>query len=138
MVEECKQNIKRKSIIQFIKFGCVGFSNTIISLIVYYFFVWINWSYVIANTMGFLVSILNAYFWNSKYVFRNGTENSKGKAFFKMFVSYLGSFCLSTVLITFMVEILGISQYLAPILRLVVTVPINFFVNKIWAFRDKG
>lgn len=137
MSNDEKKNMKKNRVVQFIKFGCVGFSNTIISLAVYYLLVWLGWLYVLANAMGFLVSVLNAYFWNSKFVFTNSMEKDHHKAFFKMFLSYLGSFFLSTALITFMVEIVGISQYLAPILRLMITVPINFVVNKLWAFRDK-
>lgn len=137
MANDDEKIIKKNRVVQFIKFGCVGFSNTIISLAVYYLLVWFGWLYVLAYAMGFLVSVLNAYFWNSKFVFTNSMEKDHHKAFFKMLLSYLGSFFLSTVLITFMVEIVGISQYLAPILRLIVTVPINFIVNKLWAFRDK-
>lgn len=126
----------KRIVVQFVKFGFVGISNTAISLITYYVLVWLGCSYILANTAGFLLSVVNAFYWNNKYVFTNKTENSMVKAFGKVFFSYLGSFCISTVLITVMVEILHISEYIAPILRLVVTVPINFVVNKLWAFRD--
>lgn len=128
----------KKTIIQFVKFGFVGISNTAISLITYYVLVWCGLSYIIANTAGFLLSVVNAFYWNNKYVFTNKEENSLAKAFGKVFCSYLGSFCISTILITVMVEIFHISEYIAPILRLVVTVPINFVVNKLWAFRDRS
>lgn len=136
MVEK-KKFLKIKLLIQFVKFGCVGISNTLISLAVYYLLVWIGCQYILAYAMGFLLSVVNAYFWNSRYVFTQSMEKSSQKAFFKMFLSYLGSFLLSTVLITIMVEFIGISEYLAPILRLTVTVPINFIINKVWSFNDR-
>lgn len=127
----------KKIIMQFVKFGIVGLSNTLISLVAYYLLVYLGCHYIIANTVGFILSVVNAFYWNNKYVFLNRQEKNLKKAFVKVFVSYGGSFLLSTVLITVFVEILHISEWLAPILRLVVTVPINFVMNKLWAFRDK-
>ncbi len=128
----------KKIIIQFLKFGIVGFSNTLISLGVYYILVYLGCNYIIANTFGFLISVVNAFYWNNKYVFKDKEEKNLKAAFIKVFISYGGSFLLSTCLITLFVEVLHISKWLAPILRLVVTVPINFVINKIWAFRDKS
>lgn len=129
---------RKESILQFIKFAIVGFSNTLISLAVYYILVFFGLHYVLANACGFVVSVCNAFYWNNKYVFREKTETSTLRAFGKVFLSYGGSFLLSTVLISLFVEVLHVSEYIAPLLRLVVTVPLNFLVNKLWAFKDKG
>lgn len=123
---------------QFFKFGIVGFSNTIISLTVYYILVYFGVHYILANAGGFVVSVVNAFYWNNKYVFKGKTETHFGKLFSKVFLSYGASFMLSTCLIALFVEILRISEWIAPVLRLVVTVPLNFLFNKIWAFKDKG
>ena len=122
---------------QFLKFGIVGFSNTLISLLTYYILVYFGVHYLIANAAGFVLSVVNSYFWNSKYVFKDKQESSGARAFSKVFVSYLISFCLSSLLIYLFVQVLEISEYLAPILRLIITIPINFFMNKLWAFREK-
>ncbi len=123
--------------VQFIKFGIVGFSNTFISLLTYYILVFLGVNYLIANTAGFVLSVINSYFWNSRYVFKGKTEANDIRAFLKVFISYLVSFCISSILIYLFVQILSISEYLAPILRLIVTIPLNFFMNKLWAFKDK-
>ncbi|MEW9937944.1 GtrA family protein [Clostridium butyricum] len=120
---------------QFVKFGIVGFSNTLISLIIYYIFIARGVNYLFANTLGFLVSVINAFYWNNKYVFTDKTETNGKKAFIKVFMTYGGSFLLSTFLIFIMVDYLNISQWIAPIIRLIVTVPLNFIINKLWAFR---
>lgn len=127
----------KKLFVQFFKFGIVGISNTLISLITYYILVYLGAHYILANTAGFLISVCNAFYWNSKYVFKD-SEETKWRAFVKVFMSYGGSFLLSTCIIFVLVEVLNISEWLAPILRLVVTVPLNFVVNKLWAFRDKS
>lgn len=38
---------------------------------------------------------------------------------------------------TLFVQVMGISQMIAPIPRLVFTIPLNFLMNKLWAFKDK-
>ena len=135
-----KQKIieKKESLIQFVKFAIVGCSNTLISLAVYYALIFPGVHYVAANAAGFVAGVCNAFYWNNKYVFKEKTETSTLRAFGKVFVSYGGSFLLSTLLITLLVEVLHVSEYIAPLLRLAVTVPLNFFLNKVWAFKDKG
>ena len=122
---------------QFIKFGIVGFSNTLISMAVYYILVFFGWNYLLANTMGFLISVCNAFFWNYRYVFKDKTETSIPKSFSKVFITYGISYLVSTFLIWLMVDIMHISEWLAPLIRLVVTVPLNFVLNKLWAFRKR-
>ncbi len=125
-----------KLIKQFFKFGIVGVSNTLISLGIYYLFVYLGFHYLLANTFGFLVSVLNSYFWNSRFVFKDKRESSGLRAFSKVFVSYGISFCLSSVLMVLFIQVLQISEYIAPLLRLVLTIPLNFVMNKIWAFKE--
>ena len=69
--------MKKSNIIQFIKFGLVGVSNTLVNYIVYVIFVALGAHYLVANTMGFLISILNAYFWGSRFVFKEDKTKEK-------------------------------------------------------------
>lgn len=122
---------------QFIKFAIVGCSNTIINLSVYYLLIYLKCNYLIAYVCGFLISVCNAFYWNNRIVFKNKQEKSLVRAFFKVLASYGSSFFLSVILISLMVEVLNISSIIAPILKQVVTIPINFMLNKVWAFKDK-
>jgi putative flippase GtrA len=119
---------------QFIKFGIVGASNTFISLLIYYVLIYYNINYIIANTVGFFVSVLNSYYWNSKFVF-NKNENGNLRPLIKTFISYGLTYALSTILLVIMVNYLNISEFIAPILNLIITIPLNFLLNKFWAFR---
>ena len=51
---------------QFIKFACVGCSNAIILLVVYYIAIFIlgESAYLLGQTLGYTAGILNSYFWN--------------------------------------------------------------------------
>ena len=119
---------------QFIKFGLVGVSNTFISLGTYYLLYFLGLNYLIANTIGFVVSVLNSYYWNNKYVFKK-TQNGHLKPLIKTFLSYGSTFLLSTFLLFVMVQYFGISEIFAPIISLVITIPLNFLINKFWAFK---
>lgn len=136
-------NVKDKNIgklaIQFIKFGFVGVSNTLISLAVYYVCLYFGLHYVMANTLGFVVGTINAYFWNNRFVFKKeeGEIRDTQKSVVKVFISYGFTLGLSTVLLAFWVDGLQISENVAPILNLLVTIPLNFVLNKFWAFRGE-
>ncbi len=119
---------------QFLKFGIVGVSNTLISLGVYYLLYFIGVNYLIANTMGFIISVLNSYYWNNRYVFKK-TQKGHLKPLMKTFMSYGLTFLLSTGLLFLMVNYLGISKVVAPIIAIIITIPINFLMNKLWAFK---
>lgn len=123
-----------KVIIQFCKFGIVGLSNTIISLVVYYILIYLNVNYIVANTTGFLISVLNAYYWNGKYIFKANNKKNKN-SLIKIYLSYGVTFLLNTFLLYFMVNQLGISNYFAPIINVIIITPINFLLNKLWVFQ---
>lgn len=128
-------------ITQLIKFGIIGVLNTGISLAVYYIFVFINPQlYLIGNIVGFLVSTFNAYFWNNKFVFKNQNkqENKRLAKILKTYVSYGISLGISTLLLYLFVDVLSISDKIAPLLGLVITIPLNFLMNKFWVYRQKG
>ena len=122
---------------QFIRFAVVGCTNTLINLAVYYTCIYLGMHYNLAYTLGFLVSVCNAFYWNNKVVFVNKQEQSLLKAFIKVLMSYGASFLLSLVLMSVLIDILHISTLLAPLIKMSVTIPINFILNKLWAFRDR-
>ena len=124
-----------KLVRQFIKFGLVGISNTLLFFLIYYALLFVGIHYLLANTIAFFVSVLNAYYWNSKFVFKQTKERYSTLA--RVYISYGFTFALSSGLLFFMIDILGISEYIAPILNLCITIPLNFLLNKYWAFKDK-
>ena len=60
------------------------------------------------------------------------------QALIKSFVAYsfTGVF-LNSILSFLWVELMGMSKVIAPIINLVINVPINFVMNKFWAFRRR-
>lgn len=136
---------KCKTFMQFIKFGIVGVSNTLISYVIYLIslksfqemHILDRYDYIVAQVISFILSVLWSFYWNNKYVFTlsEGESRSVFKSLMKTYVSYsfTGLF-LNNVLLYFWVEIIGISEYVSPLLNLFISVPINFIINKFWAF----
>jgi putative flippase GtrA len=120
---------------QFVKFGMVGVSNTLVTLAVYYLFIIINPSwYLIGNAVGWILAIANSYFWNNKFVFKDSKHSTKRKLF-RIYAANIGCFLLATILLYIEVQTLNISEFLAPILTLFITTPINFILNRLWVFK---
>lgn len=163
--------MRKSNVIQFIKFGLVGVSNTVVNYVVYVVFVALGAHYLIANTLGFIISVLNAYFWGSRFVFKEDETKEKRvwwKVLLKTYTSYALGFFLNSVLLALWVDIVNIGQYfgfvgeiiayfsgtftflpksmtakeiseiIAPFINMVVTIPINFVLNKFWAYRQKN
>ncbi len=163
--------MKKANLIQFIKFGLVGVLNTLVNYVVYLIFISLGFNIVVANTFGFIISVLNAYFWGSRFVFKEDETKEKRiwwQVLLKTYASYALGFVINTVLLIIWVEVLNIGQYfgfvgdiigwaagilkflpsemtseeisevIAPIINIFVTVPINFVINKFWAYRQKN
>ncbi len=130
-------------LIQFIKFGIVGVSNTLVDLGVYYIFVLIDPSlYLPGKTAGFLISVLNAFYWNNRYVFKTrGKKDGNSvllptlKRLGRTYLTYGSTFLLTMLLLWLEVEHWGISELVAPLINMFITIPLNFLMNKFWAFR---
>ena len=94
----------------------------------------LSYDYVIANIVAFFLSVLWSFYWNNRFVFK-----VKENIFFTLIKTYI-AYAFSGIFITntlsyLLIEIIGISKYLAPLFILVISVPINYFLNKYWAFR---
>ena len=134
---------------QFVKFALVGVTNTLMST-------FINWGTLllldqlggfegidkyIGNTVAFILSVLWSYMLNSKFVFKESEDGEKRvwwKTLLKTYAAYaFTGLGLSNIIAWLCVDVWGISKYIAPLINLVISVPINYVMNKFWAYRQK-
>lgn len=155
--------------LQFMKFCVVGLSNTFICEGIYVVLLFFGVHYLAANIIGNLISILNAYYWSNKYVFKEAGDEKRvwWKTLLKTYATYGFSMVLSAGLLVFWLELVRLSKYVGPVLdilermgvtallagmgivlgrqilaeilaaaiNLVITIPINYVINKYWAYR---
>lgn len=128
---------KKKNLVQFLKFGLVGISNSAVLLLVYYAVtaVWPN-CYLLGNTLGWVVSVANAFWWNNRFVFQKREEamSTALKRLAKSYLSYGATFLISQILLYLELEIWGVPSWIAPIINIVITTPLNFLINRFWTF----
>lgn len=136
-----------EAFMQFVKFGIVGVSNTIISYVLYAgslllfkkIAIFSKVDYLVAQGIAFVLSVAWSFYWNNKMVFVNEEEQERNlwKALIKTYISYsfTGLF-LNSILLALWVKLLNVSEFVAPIFNLIISVPINFLINKFWAFRS--
>ena len=110
----------KENFIQFLKFGLVGVSNTVVGFGVYYALYYCGIHYIIANLVSWLISVFNAFYWNNRYVFRSGS--SWCKTLVRTYISYGASLLVSTFMMFALVEFLHLSPVIAPVICLLVTV----------------
>ena len=151
-------------LVQFVKFGLVGVSSTLISygvemLCYYVLFRDTDFSGTarameglglalspdqvrvgVTTLLAFAVSVTNAYYWNSRYTFRaEGRQSFAQKA--AAYAKSVGSYALTGLVLSPAIKMFLVGRavpfYLASLLSLLVTIPINFVMNKFWAFRKK-
>ena len=132
---------------QFIKFGIVGLSNTVISYLIYSVttksceaaVAFPKTDYIIATVVSFVLSVLWSFYWNKRFVFGlEGDLKTMLTALIKTYISYsFSGLFLSSILSVFWVEIVGVSKLISPILNLLISVPVNFVLNKFWAFKGE-
>ena len=131
---------------QFVKFGIVGVSNTVISYVLYALSLLAfqklgilpRADYLVAQVIAFVLSVLWSFYWNNKFVFTvgNGQKRNLLKALLKTYISYgFTGIILNNILSWLWITQFSISKLIAPLINLIISVSLNFVINKFWAFK---
>lgn len=136
----------KRNLIQFIKFGLVGVSNTIVGYVLNLLCLLllsrhaVCYDYIIANTVSFVLGVLWSFYWNERFVFIENKENYRNNRLvrlLKMYMSYaFTGIILNNVLSYVWISVLGISKLIAPLINSAVGVPVNYLINKKWTFEE--
>ena len=128
------RRLRAPLLIQFLKFGTVGVSNTLLTFAVYTFLlkvvgVW----YLAASAIGFIVGATNGFLLNRRWTFRGHV----GDAFTPVrwgIVQGCG-LGLNLGLLYVLVHDAGLDELLGQAFATAVVTVITFFVNRAWTFR---
>lgn len=133
-----------------IRFCIVGVVNTIVFYAVYLLFLDVlHVNLYVSYILAFIIATFNSYILGNIFVFKKkdaatgktvSTAKAKGlfdsKRMLRVYLSYGVTLLLGLGLVWVDVNVLDISEKLAPLVNLLITTPTNFFLNKLWAYRD--
>jgi len=124
-----------QAIKQFIKFACVGFSSTIIDLVVLNLLViFFHTNVYFASTISFILAASNAYFWNRIWTFRSQSETTV--EYIKFIVIRIGGLGLNLLAMYVLIQGFDLWYNFAKGASLILVLIWNFFWSKYWVFRE--
>ena len=128
-----------KAFWQFVKFTLVGFTNSIIYIIVFNLFMLINeetTTALIGSSVAWFTSTTNSFFLNKRFAFK-GIEIILWKAILKFYLGYIfTSLVLYSILTFVQMEILNVNPSTVPVINVLIVGPVNFFIAKYWSFKE--
>lgn len=128
---------------QFIKFSLIGISNSIIyytvEILSYYILLKSNillsnnhqLKVLVVTIIAFIISVINSYFLNSRYVFH---KKKNSLVFLRMIICYALTGLLLSPFIKILLSMINIPYWIISLFTLILMLPLNFFINKFWAF----
>ncbi len=120
----------RRFILQLLRFFVVGVFNTGLNYLLYSTQIYLGVHYLLANAIAWGIGVFISYLLNAKFVF---SVKTKGLAVVKTYVVYATSFGVTSLGLIVLIDYLAVSEYLAPIIMLLFSIPFNFFAMKFWA-----
>lgn len=158
------ENSRLAPLLQFVKFGLVGVSNTLISYAIEmlcYYVLFRAASFggivralsgagiaatgeqvkvVLTTLLAFIVSVTNSFILNSRFVFKADEKQTPGQiaqAYGKTVLCYALTGILLAPVLRLWLGGMGVPYWAASLLSLIVTIPLNFLMNKFWAFAGR-
>ncbi len=124
-------------LVQFVKFGIVGVSNTLITLAVYTVLlkvvgVW----YLAASAIGFIVGATNGFLLNRRWTFRDHVGDALTPV--RWGVVQTCGLAVNEVLLYVFVHDARLDKLLAQVCATAVVTVTTFFANRAWTFRAHG
>ena len=126
---------KHQSLIQFLTFGIVGISNTLITaLTIWLFLKVLHCSDYFANFTGYILGLINSFIWNRKWTFESKTKVSA--TLFKFIVTFAISYLFQLGNLYLLLHYTHIDPYFCQLLSIVVYTILNFVLNKTYTFKN--
>ena len=124
-----------ETIKQAIKYGVVGLSNTLITMIV----IWVMMKLLdcpegLSNLTGYVAGLLNSFVWNKKWTFK-GSDTGWRKGAMRFAIAFVVCYALQYALILVLNAQLTIDHYYNHLIGMVFYTAINFLANKFYTFK---
>lgn len=122
---------------QFLKFGLVGVSNTLITFAVYTLLlkalgVW----YVAASGIGFAIGAINGFLWNRAWTFKGHVGDALTPV--RWFVVQGCGLLVNLGLVYLFVDGAGLDKLIGQAFTIAIVTVLTFFANRSWTFRMRA
>jgi len=142
------EKLSSEGLIQFIKFGIVGVSNTAVDWVVFFMITQLiiaDKSFEpTAKVISFLAAMLNSYIWNTIWTFKKqyevsikggDTANAKMKIFVKFAIVSIAGWLINYFAFKYTRFNLNQGQIVSLIVASGAATFLNFFMNKLWTYK---
>jgi len=121
---------------QFLKYGVVGASNTILTFVIYTVgVVEVGVPYLLALIVGYVVGSLNSYILNRHWTFRAGdVAHAHGTAGPRFAIVQACAIGINLLALYLLVHHAGVHKIDAQAILTIPVLAVTFFINRAWAF----
>lgn len=117
-----------------------GFLAFVLNYVLYYLFAGIlDIHHLISTVLSWALTVIFAYWTNRTFVFKS--KNKDAKSLRDEFVSFIGARVatelLEVGLMYLMVDCAGLNEYVSKFVCQVLVIAANYFLSKLWIFKDK-
>ncbi len=120
-------------VVQFVKFGIVGVSNTLLFFAVYTLLLKAGVWYLAASGIGFIVGAVNGFLLNRRWTFAGHVGDALTPV--RWTVVQGCGLLLNLALVAGCVEVLGLDKLIGQAIAIVAVVVVTFVANRAWTFR---
>ncbi|OGJ12200.1 hypothetical protein A3K62_00675 [Candidatus Pacearchaeota archaeon RBG_16_35_8] len=128
--------VKKKSLIEFLKYASVGFSGIFVNLLFLWFFTEVLYIYYLVSAIfSFFIATLSNFLLNKVWTFRENVNHKFLAKGIKFFAVAFFSLFVNIFFLWFFTEIVGIYYLISQVLASGFTLISNFTGNKLWTFK---
>ncbi|MGD0197140.1 MAG: GtrA family protein [Solirubrobacteraceae bacterium] len=133
-----RRRLEPADVVQFVKYGLVGASNTLITLATYALCVkLLGVPYLVSLPIGYALGGLNSYLLNRHWTFQ-AAHLSHAHSGTRFAVVQVGAILANEGLLYVLVHDAHVGKIAAQAILTVPVVLVTFFINRVWTFGGKG
>lgn len=128
---------KHEEGINYLIFGFLAF---VLNYVLYFVFTsTLHMHYMAATALSWVLTVVFAYWTNRTFVFKS--QNKDAQSLGKEFVAFIGARVATEVLelalMFLMVDCASLNEYASKLVCQVIVILANYFLSKLWIFKDK-
>ena len=122
---------------QFIRFCIVGTVNTVVNFSAFQLLLILKAHYLFSSVTGFISGVIVSYFLNRRWTFGLRTKSTVSESVKFFFVNGV-ALAFNSITMLVCVEFFSLIKQIAWCIAIFVSLNVNFFGSKFWAFRTKS